>query len=405
MNAKLGNMRHIPHPNINERPTPRHNGVCVFEPMEHRRMLSTTAGPGGADPADAAPPVAATSDAGLFAPAENHRSSALTTPATKDHFRVFGALYGPDAGDTLANGITPVKISYGELIARDADGNYILDQVDEQVVRRQAHEAADAGVPWVLDIEHWETDLRYADASEVDASIARFVKAIGWARDERPDVQIGIYGILPGRDYWDATAVTRYERRIDEGTLVDPSGQGRIDAEAKVAAWQAANDALAPLAEAVDVIFPSLYAFYEDQQGWVDYAEANIAEAKQYGKPVVPFLWPRYHNSNAERGLQYLEADYWQLQLDTVRDLADGVVVWNTKIRAEDPSHWRDQLNSFASQVQAEEFSLGRALRQDASVQQETPGPAAALSARVTPVPVSSLFIDDGETDEDAEQA
>ena len=58
---------------------------------------------------------------------------------------------------------------------------------------------------------------------------------------------------------------------------------------AAISDWQAENRRLQRLADAVDIIFPSLYTFYDDPAGWVTYAVANIKEARSYGKPVYAF--------------------------------------------------------------------------------------------------------------------
>ena len=398
-------MQRLIRPNADARPTaraqtPRAATPCVFEAVEHRRLMSTTVA-GEGEPAGFD---AGSSDTGLFAPARNNQAGTLSAPASKDYFRVYSALRHDV--DPVA-GVTPIKISYSELFVRDADGNIDRDQIDESVVRRQAREASQAGVPWVLDIEHWPVDIRSASEAEVRASVARFVEAINWAKDERPDIQVGFYGILPLRDYWNSTAVEQYENRLIDGSIARDTAAGRAAAQAQVDGWRDANDFLAPLAEAVDVIFPSLYTFYEDQPGWVDFAEASIAEAKTYGKPVVPFLWPRYHNSHPDRAYEPLEADYWQLQLDTVRALADGLVVWDGPVEPGEPDGWRDQLSSFSYKVRHQEFSLDRVLRQERSAT-ATPGVAGVGFAQVVEpvvapaahasVAYDSLF--DAETDE-----
>ena len=92
--------------------------------------------------------------------------------------------------------------------------------------------------------------------------------------------------------------------------------------------WKDRNKFFASLANHVDVVFPSLYTFYNDQAGWEQYATANIAEARKYNKPVYAFIWPQYHGSNATIGGQHIAGDYWRKQLETVYQYADGVVIW-----------------------------------------------------------------------------
>jgi hypothetical protein len=63
-------------------------------------------------------------------------------------------------------------------------------------------------------------------------------------------------------------------------------------------AWQA-NDAVAPIAAQADVLFPSIYTFYPDENGWQTYAIAQIKEARRIGpgKPVYVFLWPQFEDA------------------------------------------------------------------------------------------------------------
>jgi hypothetical protein len=120
---------------------------------------------------------------------------------------------------------------------------------------------------------------------------------------------IGYYGVPPIRDYWRA--------------LDPPNSQ-------PYRAWQSANDQLQPLANAVDALFPSLYTFYDDQDGWTQYAIANLSEARRLarGKPVYAFIWPQFHNSNPVLGLKLIPGEFWALQLQTIAQHADGVVIW-----------------------------------------------------------------------------
>jgi hypothetical protein len=53
-----------------------------------------------------------------------------------------------------------------------------------------------------------------------------------------------------------------------------------------------------------------------------------LIEARRYGKPVYPFLWPTYHNSNKKLTGQLVPGDYWRMELELVHQYADGVVLW-----------------------------------------------------------------------------
>ena len=79
----------------------------------------------------------------------------------------------------------------------------------------------------------------------------------------------------------------------------------------------------------VDAIFPSLYTFYEDQNGWETYARETLQAARQFNKPVYAFIWPKYHPSNKTLKGQYIPRECWRLELNTCRKYCDGVVIWN----------------------------------------------------------------------------
>lgn len=183
--------------------------------------------------------------------------------------------------------------------------NYNDTAGDEQTVRTYVRTLPQNAVV-VINIEHWPLNIRNTPTAQVDESMRKFLDIFSWFRSERPDVKIGVYSMFPGRDYW-----TPVNNR-----------------PAEMAAWRAANEYLRPLANAVDYIFPSIYTFYNDPNGWEVYARANIREAQIYGKPVYPFLWPTYHDSTVLRG-QSISREFMRRQYDVMRSAgANGFVVW-----------------------------------------------------------------------------
>ena len=178
-----------------------------------------------------------------------------------------------------------------------------------------------------LDIEHWST--RGRDAAGVESSINKLLTVITTLRKYCPDKKYGYYGTLPVRDYWAPV-------------------RGRKD---DILKWQHQNSHLDVLAAAVDYIFPSLYTFYNDKAGWTKYAIANIREARKYGKPVIVFLWPQYHDSNFFRKFDYIDGDYWRLELETAWRYADGLVIWTPggKLRRDwdESQPWWQQTKQF----------------------------------------------------------
>jgi hypothetical protein len=151
----------------------------------------------------------------------------------------------------------------------------------------------------VIDVEHW--DLTGTSPDAIERNIHRYVAVLDTFRAHMPGIRHGLYGTVPIRNYW--TPV--------HGKSAD------------LAAWRSENERLKPIADVSDVMFPSLYTFYDDRDGWLSYANANMAEAKQYGRPVYPFLWPQYH-----RSWKPIDREFWRLQLETVFRNADGMVIW-----------------------------------------------------------------------------
>jgi hypothetical protein len=137
----------------------------------------------------------------------------------------------------------------------------------------------------------------------------------------------------PLRDYWDS---------------VEQEGSPRYKS------WQAKNESLAPIAQLSDVLFPSLYTFYEDRSGWTKYAIAEIREARRFagGKPVYVFLWPQYEASGALANA-FLPGDFWRMQLETASKYADGIVIWCCTGRQtwDDKAPWWLETQGFTRQL------------------------------------------------------
>jgi hypothetical protein len=159
--------------------------------------------------------------------------------------------------------------------------------------------------PVVLDIEHWP--FRGSDA-EVTATLERLLALLARVREQEPAAAVGFYSIPPIRDYWRSLRASGTPERTQ---------------------WQRENDHFRPLAQAVDIAYPSLYTFYDDVEGWRRYAIANLTEARRLGsRRIYPFLWPQYHNSNKTLGGQYLNGSFWRTQLEVATMYADGIVLW-----------------------------------------------------------------------------
>lgn len=176
----------------------------------------------------------------------------------------------------------------------------------------------------VVDIETWPTrgdDRTVADSQKRLGAVIRAIKA------EAPDSEVGLYSMVPVRDYYRA--------------VLDPS-------EDRYKEWQAENDRLRPLAEAVDALFPSVYTFFDEAPArWRRYAHANISEARRLApnKLVYPFIWDRYHKTEEPIQMEFLHAQFSMLFDEPA---ANGAVIW---LKGHEPwdtqSTWYQALKEF----------------------------------------------------------
>lgn len=233
-------------------------------------------------------------------------------------FVVFDATLYKDKPSLVPYDIRPITLLYESRL-------FVADQPPtavppETIVRSLAYELRGSQEPVVLDIERWPLK---GDELTVQSTVRKFLLVLSWVEDEAPSVAFGVYGTVPVPDYWRA--------------IRDP-------ASAEFQSWQQDNDRLERISDRVDALFPSIYTFYLDRQGWVTYAIAQIAEAKRKakGKPVYAFLWPQFHESNRLLGNRPLDQDYWELELNTVYQHADGVVIWGGW-GANGPEPWNEE--------------------------------------------------------------
>jgi hypothetical protein len=154
-----------------------------------------------------------------------------------------------------------------------------------------------------FDLEEWTL---YGQPPDLEARIARHLEAADVARKATPGLKFGFYGVVPTSPYW-------------------PIALNKTD---ELAAWRTLNRRSRVIAAKVDYLFPSLYTFYNDPKGWELTSRAVLKEARQFGKPVYPFLWPRFHDSNKELRLQEIPRDFWHRELEVCRECADGLVLW-----------------------------------------------------------------------------
>lgn len=235
---------------------------------------------------------------------------------SESEFKVFDSIQLLNKPDLTKYGLYPIALfDFSNLWKKTDDKNQLPNKTNLLNLVQGAIQKGRSVI--CLDIEHWPLT---GSSEQVADTVTKMSTIIKWIKSTYPEVQVGFYGTLPIRNYWRAI-------------------KGPDSDEYK--SWQKENDQLKPLADVVDIVFPSVYTFYKDREGWGKYAIAQINEARRYGKPVFAFVWPYYHRSNWLYGTKPLDGEYWWLELETLRQIADGIVIWTSANAAvNNPNGW-----------------------------------------------------------------
>lgn len=222
-------------------------------------------------------------------------------------------------------GCKPLRIIYAQEIW--TDGRWLAPPSETRVrqLAHQSHWSREPGEIVCFDIETLATDLWSGgtDDRKVEGALDELGQIADWMHDERPGLRLGYYGImptaLPGNLDYRATEVQYATVRSQYGR----NELGQFEAEG--------------LADKVDVIFPSLYARYENTiEPWVERATRTIKASRIYGKQIYPFLWFWHHPAGPFAG-QMVSPELWRAMLNTCLSLADGAVIW----------HWSNPLSQW----------------------------------------------------------
>jgi len=178
------------------------------------------------------------------------------------------------------------------------------DEVDPAGIRAAVDYMRRLTKHYYFDLEEWT--VSGAPREVIYANIEKLARTAQIAREAAPELKFGFYDQAPRSTYWSVLI-----NKKDELDL-----------------WYEVNRRSAAIADKVDYLFPSAYTFYDDLKGWEIAARATIKEARQYGKPIYPFLCPWYHDSNVKLKGQRVPRDFWRHQLEVCREHADGVVLW-----------------------------------------------------------------------------
>ncbi len=244
--------------------------------------------------------------------------AALAPPT--NNFRVFNAMLYKDMPANLGERTAVVyeQTFFTDSIARD-DGT----PSDEGIRKAVQNGANQAGPPiratgslTVMDVELWPVwpfvtgDAHKASIKRYASTLDRFGDALG--------NEVCAYAIAP-------------QAGINHANLAlkNPDIRQQWTEHSNIT-----RDMMVPHA---DALCPSLYAYYADTDGsgnqieyWKNFAIETIKEARRIapGKPVYPFIWPQFHQGGGMSDYSYIPAQYWRVIVETVRDNADGVVLW-----------------------------------------------------------------------------
>jgi len=253
-------------------------------------------------------------------------------------FPVYDALVYKNKPDLSKYGLSTIRLVYADELWNKLtkDGHLINAYIkpEEPDPERIAEVAKEFKPDMVvcIDIEHWSVK---GNQKDTERSILKFNQVTSIVRNNSPKVTFGYYGGFPITEWWTAIG-----------------GAGKM----KFLEWQASNNKLTKIAENVDIVFPSLYAYYPDQKNWEKFAIEIIKESKKYKKKVFVFLWPRYQlvgQVNGNDTGQYIPIDFWRMQLEVSKKYADGIVIWGGyREEWDENAPWWIETRKFISKIQ-----------------------------------------------------
>lgn len=193
----------------------------------------------------------------------------------------------------------PIKILYQDKLlpfgTENIELNYLVNL---------AKSLPKSSVPYILDIECWDIRPNTNDYI-ANANIDKYILVIKTMKEARPDLKFGYFGLLPVRDYV----------------------SDKVPNPEKLKKWHHANERAKKLAKYVDVICPEFYTFWNNPIAWKRYTLEGMEQARIYGKPILPFIWPEFMNCTPLKG-NFIPKDFWKEQLSFLYQSGDGVIIW-----------------------------------------------------------------------------
>lgn len=171
----------------------------------------------------------------------------------------------------------------------------------------------------------WESPfhvLTDPNDSHYNTTVQQFVSLTHYVKRQRPNAKVGYYGI-PLTDYWPI--------------------YGELTKSDRATQYEARMRHLAPIMNASDVLFPTMYDFYtHDQTAGPTRDTTVFAEIIRTsltlsgGREVVPFTWDRYHDGGSigEHQFRTIPAEEYKdtltgmLRAEYEGDRIDGLMIW-----------------------------------------------------------------------------
>jgi hypothetical protein len=222
-------------------------------------------------------------------------------------FTLFNAMHYNQTPDLSTSGVHNFYLVYpNHLIHPDPNNQSDLIPYPDSIQALAARLLGLSSIPVSFDIESWSYS-----SSQLPTTISNLLQVMDIFRQVNPVSKIGYYGVVPNDAYtWQN---------------IQPAGS------AKYIKWQQLNAALTPIADSVDYFFPSFYTFDNDTASWRALVNATLDETHRYSRsiPIYAYVWPQYHDGQPNQ-LEFVDTTVWRYELETLYNLADGIVIWSS---------------------------------------------------------------------------
>lgn len=225
-------------------------------------------------------------------------------PAGERHFTLFNSLHYKNTPDLEGEGLHRLNLVYEN---RLNDPGHIIDS---EKIGSVAQALRGDPAPVTLDIESWPF---WGTPDALPSTIDKYLRVVRIFKQQNPASPIGFYGVVPRQAF----------RWSSMDPVSNPKGY---------AGWLGLNEAMRPVAGAVDVFFPSFYTYDADTVSWLKMVDSTVSAIKRYSgnKPVYAYIWPQYHEDKVTGGRQFIDTAVWRFQLEALYSRVDGAVIWSS---------------------------------------------------------------------------